>query len=201
MDTIGLRIAHYLMLKNGGNQSELARHCGVSPQAVQKWIAGISEPRGKNFEKTAEFLGVSEVILKFGKDSTKLEEFSREFISPDPSQKPTLQDEADRFKAHFGGLSTAPYYAEIEEIIRLMEQTDDRGRIKALLAVEDALAVHAAVTLRANVAATLGQPIDDALVKIIQNYNQATSDGKMLILNATTAASKEEERARQLKAG
>lgn len=66
MDTISKRIEHYLEIKNGGNQSELARYCGVSPQAVQKWIAGGSEPRGKNLQLIAEFLGVSEVTLKFG---------------------------------------------------------------------------------------------------------------------------------------
>lgn len=52
--------------KNGGNQSELARFVGVSPQAVQKWVAGGAEPRGKNLEMAAEFLAVSPAYLKFG---------------------------------------------------------------------------------------------------------------------------------------
>jgi phage repressor protein C with HTH and peptisase S24 domain len=60
------RIAEALERKNGGNQSEMARFVGVSPQAVQKWIAGESEPRGKNLERAADFLGMSPAALKFG---------------------------------------------------------------------------------------------------------------------------------------
>jgi transcriptional regulator with XRE-family HTH domain len=62
------RIEVLLQAKNGGNQSEMARFIGVTPQAVQKWIAGESEPRGKNLELAAAFLGVSQAELKFGKD-------------------------------------------------------------------------------------------------------------------------------------
>lgn len=60
------RIETYLAAKNGGNQSEMARFVGVTPQAVQKWIAGVSEPRGKNLDLAAEFLGISPAELKFG---------------------------------------------------------------------------------------------------------------------------------------
>jgi phage repressor protein C with HTH and peptisase S24 domain len=60
------RIQEALIKKNGGNQSEMARYVGVAPQAVQKWIAGKSEPRGKNLERAAEFLGVPAAVLKFG---------------------------------------------------------------------------------------------------------------------------------------
>lgn len=60
------RLTDLLQAKNGGNQSEMARAVGVTPQAVQKWMAGITEPRGKNLEMAAEFLGVSPAYLKFG---------------------------------------------------------------------------------------------------------------------------------------
>lgn len=73
------RIAQALQLKNGGNQSELARYVGVSPQAVQKWIAGDSEPKGKNLRKVAEFVGISESVLRFGGPS------ATEMIRPEPS--------------------------------------------------------------------------------------------------------------------
>ena len=62
------RIESYLQDRNGGNQSEMARFIGVSPQAVQKWVAGQAEPRGKNLHLAAEFLGVSPSELKFGSD-------------------------------------------------------------------------------------------------------------------------------------
>jgi len=60
------RLTDLLQARNGGNQSEMARHIGVTPQAVQKWLAGITEPRGKNLELAAEFLGVTPAYLKFG---------------------------------------------------------------------------------------------------------------------------------------
>lgn len=68
------RIAALLLAKNGGNQSELARHVGVSPQAVQQWLAGETSPRGKNLEKLAGFLGVAPAELQYG-TATKLIEF------------------------------------------------------------------------------------------------------------------------------
>ena len=60
------RIEQLLLARNGGNQSEMARYIGVSPQAVQKWVAGDSEPRGKNLDAAAAFLGVTPAHLKFG---------------------------------------------------------------------------------------------------------------------------------------
>lgn len=63
------RIETLLSAKNGGNQSEMARFVGVTPQAVQKWIAGAAEPRGRNLELAAEFLGVTPSALKFGVDA------------------------------------------------------------------------------------------------------------------------------------
>lgn len=66
MDTVAKRIETALQAKNGGNQSEMARYIGVSPQAVQKWVAGDAEPRGRNLELAAEFLGMSQSMLKFG---------------------------------------------------------------------------------------------------------------------------------------
>lgn len=64
------RLERLLQAKNGGNQSEMARHIGVTPQAVQKWMAGITEPRGKNLDMAAEFLGVTPAYLKFGGQDT-----------------------------------------------------------------------------------------------------------------------------------
>jgi phage repressor protein C with HTH and peptisase S24 domain len=59
------RLGQALLTKNGGNQSEMARYIGVKPQAVQKWLAGKSEPKGKNLKKAAEFLGMSEAELRY----------------------------------------------------------------------------------------------------------------------------------------
>lgn len=66
METMAQRLERALLQKNGGNQSEMARYVGVSPQAVQKWISGESQPRGENLRKASEFLGVPAPILQFG---------------------------------------------------------------------------------------------------------------------------------------
>lgn len=68
MKTLAERLADALEKKNGGNQSELARFIPVSPQAVQKWVAGSTEPKGKNLERVAEFLGVPAAYLKYGEN-------------------------------------------------------------------------------------------------------------------------------------
>lgn len=79
------RIADLLQAKNGGNQSELARYVGVTPQAVQQWVAedGTS-PRGKNLMKVAEFLGVSPGELQYGEqtlsDLSTLEARRKEYV-------------------------------------------------------------------------------------------------------------------------
>lgn len=77
------RIEKALQDKNGGNQSELARFVGVTPQAVQKWIAGGSEPKGKNLTRAAEFLGVSPAYLKFGGTAP---------VSPVPATSPNIKE-------------------------------------------------------------------------------------------------------------
>ncbi|MGL9721649.1 helix-turn-helix domain-containing protein [Symbiopectobacterium sp.] len=51
------RIAQVLK-KNGWSQSELARQLGVSPQAVQQWVKGVSSPRGRSLKKLSEITGL-----------------------------------------------------------------------------------------------------------------------------------------------
>jgi transcriptional regulator with XRE-family HTH domain len=71
MEEMKDRIDRLLLAKNGGNQSELARFVGVTPQAVQKWVSGDSEPKGGNLRKAAEFLNVSPAYLRFGSDGER----------------------------------------------------------------------------------------------------------------------------------
>lgn len=58
MKTIGARIAQKREAK-GLNQSELGRRLGVTPQAVQKWEAGISTPRNSKLGELSAILGTS----------------------------------------------------------------------------------------------------------------------------------------------
>ncbi|MGR4042874.1 XRE family transcriptional regulator [Pseudomonas sp. 910_21] len=62
MKTIGERIAQKREAA-GLNQSELGRRMGVTPQAVQKWEAGISTPRNSKLGELATILGTSKVFL------------------------------------------------------------------------------------------------------------------------------------------
>lgn len=48
------------------NQSQLAELVGVSPQAVQQWESGATQPRGKRLSKIAEVLKLSPALLQFG---------------------------------------------------------------------------------------------------------------------------------------
>lgn len=61
----------------GANQSILARFVGVSPQAVQQWVAGATAPRGKNLTKVADFFELSPAVIQFGASASDLHELER----------------------------------------------------------------------------------------------------------------------------
>jgi transcriptional regulator with XRE-family HTH domain len=48
------------------NQSQLAELVGVSPQAVQQWEAGATQPRGKRLNKIAQVLKLPPALTHFG---------------------------------------------------------------------------------------------------------------------------------------
>src|SRR6185312_5536472 len=48
------------------NQSQLAELVGVSPQAVQQWESGATQPRGKRLNKIAEGLKLPPALMLFG---------------------------------------------------------------------------------------------------------------------------------------
>jgi transcriptional regulator with XRE-family HTH domain len=48
------------------NQSQLAELVGVSPQAVQQWESGATQPRGKRLNKIAEVLKLPPALMLFG---------------------------------------------------------------------------------------------------------------------------------------
>src|SRR5438105_3233157 len=103
MSTVATRIAEALGKKNSGNQSELARFVGVSPQAVQKWIAGATEPRGKNLKKAAEFLGASAAFLKFGEEATQALPKNDQTVAPgDPDRRDHIEIRKVKLKLSAG---------------------------------------------------------------------------------------------------
>jgi transcriptional regulator with XRE-family HTH domain len=48
------------------NQSQLAELVGVSPQAVQQWEAGATQPRGKRLNKIAQVLRLPPALMHCG---------------------------------------------------------------------------------------------------------------------------------------
>lgn len=62
MENIGVRIAQKREAA-GLNQSELARRIGVSPQAVQKWEAGVASPRNNKLSALASALSTTSTYL------------------------------------------------------------------------------------------------------------------------------------------
>jgi transcriptional regulator with XRE-family HTH domain len=51
------------------NQSQLAELVGVSPQAVQQWESGATQPRGKRLNKIAQVLKLPLTLMHFGGSS------------------------------------------------------------------------------------------------------------------------------------
>lgn len=62
---IGERIRIRLKSANS-NASDLARHCGVSPQAANQWLKDQVEPRRKYKELIANFFGITPQELEYG---------------------------------------------------------------------------------------------------------------------------------------
>lgn len=71
MKNIGQRIAQKRE-EAGLSQSELARRLGLSPQAVQKWEAGMSTPRNSKLEDLSRILRTSMRFLIDGDPSLSL---------------------------------------------------------------------------------------------------------------------------------
>ena len=55
------------------NQSQLAELVGVSPQAVQQWESGATQPRGKRLNKIAQVLKLPPTLMHFGAASETLD--------------------------------------------------------------------------------------------------------------------------------
>lgn len=109
---------------------------------------------------------------------------------------PRLADEIANANKHIHN-SQAPYYLEIEKVIELMEGTDDRGRLKCLLAIEDALSMHFAVTEKSKTKINNYDQTSEIEKAILDNFRLATKEGKELIINATKGVSKEEGKAKK----
>lgn len=66
MSTPAERLKRSLARLGRGAYSQLARHLGVSPQAVRSWVEEGIIPRGDLLERSAAFLNVDPAWLRFG---------------------------------------------------------------------------------------------------------------------------------------
>ena len=74
------------------NQSQLAELVGVSPQAVQQWESGATQPRGKRLNKIAEVLKLPPALLHFGTFPPKTETEEAKPAAPSgPAADPASQ--------------------------------------------------------------------------------------------------------------
>ena len=62
------RLQQLLDAKDGGNMTSLANFCGVTPQAVQQWIAIGRTPRAHRLAQIANYFGISEQELVYGEN-------------------------------------------------------------------------------------------------------------------------------------
>lgn len=129
--TIGQRIKK-LRLERRISQTELASRIGVHQVAISQLEGDVV--KGTTYVASlAHILGVNALWLETGQGK------------PDVGYSPL--DE-----------TTKNHCKEIDEVIRLMESTDDRGRRKALIAVEDVVEAHLA---RKNSLPRAQQPEED----------------------------------------
>ena len=74
------------------NQSQLAELVGVSPQAVQQWESGATQPRGKRLNKIAEVLKLPPALMHFGTFPLKTETEEEKPAAPSgPAANPASQ--------------------------------------------------------------------------------------------------------------
>lgn len=65
MTTLRKRVEQ-LLEESEKTQADLARHLGITPQAVNNWMRSGAEPKGRRRQLIAEFFGVTEAELLFG---------------------------------------------------------------------------------------------------------------------------------------
>lgn len=88
------------------------------------------------------------------------------------------------------------YSSDIQEVIKLMESTDERGRMKIKLAVMDALDLH-----NSHISRTRTLPFNEEEVHLVEQHRQSSKLGKSLIKTALDTAEKDDKKPHHRKAG
>lgn len=171
--------------------SELAAFCGVTPQAVKQWVdENGTSPRGKRLQKIAEFFELSESDLQYGDIETLAAKAKHSANSIDEQQAVYYADAALFEK------TKAPFHQEIEDVIKLMEATDSRGRVKIKLAAIDAFELHSR-----HIAKTITPDLSQEELELVKALRNSTEIGKSLIKTAIETAQNENTGATTKKTG
>jgi transcriptional regulator with XRE-family HTH domain len=103
------------------NQSQLAELVGVSPQAVQQWESGATQPRGKRLNKIAEVLKLPPSLMHFGARS-ELSGATAGVVASEPGNA-TAEPGAEAALSDNDPL-TDPLIRQVIEAMRLMSKED-----------------------------------------------------------------------------
>lgn len=149
------------IISAGFTQSELSRAAGVTKGTSNQWIDGK----------------IKSIKLEYAQGIQALTGFNASWIVTGKGNKHLTASAAQN-------PTTEHASPEIQAILNLLNATDERGKIKARLAVEDALSLHALILARTK------QDSDDALSdaerEIIDIYRNAGKLGKSSIQNAAS---------------
>ena len=96
------------------NQSQLAELVGVSPQAVQQWEAGATQPRGKRLNKIAQVLKLPPALTHFGIPSE----------SAATMQEGKASGESSKVTAEKPASNNDPLINQVIEAMRRMSKED-----------------------------------------------------------------------------
>ncbi|ARO87725.1 XRE family transcriptional regulator [Nitrosospira lacus] len=117
------------------NQSQLAELVGVSPQAVQQWESGVTQPRGKRLNKIAEVLKLPPALMHFGMPMPQPGQFAETMPAPSETGKAASGKSSQAAtEAPVSGRE-----ALIREVARAMRHMSDEDASR-LLTISKALA-------------------------------------------------------------
>ncbi|TXG78925.1 hypothetical protein E6Q11_00100 [Candidatus Dojkabacteria bacterium] len=85
--------------------------------------------------------------------------------------------------------------SDIKEVVRMMNSTDDRGKLKIKLAAIDAYELH-----NSHISRTRTLPLNDDEAALVESLRQATKMGKSVIKAAVHSAEKDNSATKEKKA-
>lgn len=105
-----------------GVYTRLAKHVGVSPQSVQQWVSGETQPKNDKYPLIADFLGKTEIEVRYGAPLT-IEENVTEYAVK--KNEPAQKTDSNKINAN--------------ELIKLIDNNIATASLDKLLAIKKIL--------------------------------------------------------------